>query len=47
MFKKADKKQVEQSVTLEYVRKFLVLLKDQDFQFIEVKKTYMLKLLMI
>ena len=44
MFKKTDKKAIKsKNVILEYVKRFLELLKDQDFQYLEVKKIYMLK----
>ena len=43
MFKKADKKALRAKRHLRVRKRFLVLLKDQDFQYIEVKKIYMLK----
>ena len=41
MFKKADKKALRAKRHLRVRKK--ILLKDQDFQYIEVKKIYMLK----
>ena len=43
MFKKADKKVKRERRHLRVRKKVFVLLKDQDFQYIEVKRIYMHK----